>query len=480
MKLKRFVFVLLLIVGPRVALAQNPAQVGQWSTLYTWPTVSVHQHLLPDGRALSFAGTVVPPTTPAWVVTIPLDQAPGSQVSALMKLSDSFCSGHSFLADGRLLALGGGGGSQTMAIANANTFDFQTGSWSAATSMHYLRWYPTALTLADGSILVLGGKSPTSSVVNIPEVTHDGGVTWQALTSAPYPGSNGGYRRAHVAPDGRVFVSGPQTQSYFLSQALSLWTNGPVSHTRHQFGGSVIYDDGKVMLVGGVGSNNTATSVAEITDLTQPSPVWTLTGSMNFARQWNSTTVLPDGSVFVNGGSSSAKLDCATAVLQSELWSPQTAQWTVMASEAHPRLEHSTAILLADGRVLSSGGTVIKTSTGGVCGPYQDAQIFSPPYLFKGARPTITSAPADVTYGQQFLVGTPNTDVVSVTWIRLSSVTHINNQNQRLTRPAFAPAVGGLQVTAPVSPNLAPPGHYMMFLINSAGVPSYASMIHIS
>src|SRR5262249_23758020 len=112
---------------------------------------------------------------------------------------------------------------------------------------------------------------------------------------------------------------------------------------------------------------------------------------------------------------------------------------------------------------------------------HPDAQIFSPPYLFKGARPVISSAPDTVNYGETFNVETAQaSDIARVTWIRLSSVTHAFNTGQRLNPLGFQSSAGGLDVTAPVSPNVCPPGHYMMFLLNRAGVPSVAKIMQVT
>ena len=131
--------------------------------------------------------------------------------------------------------------------------------------------------------------------------------------------------------------------------------------------------------------------------------------------------------------------------------------------------------LLRDGRVLHTG-------SGDAAGKvnHYDAEIFSPPYLFKGARPYISSAPATLNYGETFFVGTANAGTISrVTWIRLGSVTHAFDSNQRLNQLSFRQAPGGLSVTAPASSNLAPPGHYMLFILNGNGVPSVARIIKI-
>jgi hypothetical protein len=113
-------------------------------------------------------------------------------------------------------------------------------------------------------------------------------------------------------------------------------------------------------------------------------------------------------------------------------------------------------------------------------------EVYSPPYLFKldgtdATRPTITTAPASVTYGQSFAIATPNAAVIAkVTFIRLSSVTHATNMNQRLAYlPITTRDASSVTVTAPSGATLAPPGHYMMFLLDENGVPSVAKIVHI-
>jgi hypothetical protein len=143
------------------------------------------------------------------------------------------------------------------------------------------------------------------------------------------------------------------------------------------------------------------------------------------------------------------------------------------------RLYHSTALLLPDGRVLSAGGGLPPSPEGGDTN-HLDAQLFSPPYLFKGPRPTITSAPANVGYGKTFAVTTPDAaSVTQVTWIRLSSVTHAFDQSQRINRLKFSRIAGGLKVTAPAKPEDCPPGPYTLFLLNGNGVPSVGKVIRI-
>ena len=120
----------------------------------------------------------------------------------------------------------------------------------------------------------------------------------------------------------------------------------------------------------------------------------------------------------------------------------------------------------------------------------RETEIYSPPYLFKGARPTIASAPASVAYGQAFFVGTPNAATISkIRILRLSSVTHAFNQSQYINELSFSQTTGGLNVTAPRAPTaigspplppvVAPPGHYLLFILNGNGVPSVARIIRL-
>jgi hypothetical protein len=211
-----------------------------------------------------------------------------------------------------------------------------------------------------------------------------------------------------------------------------------------------------------------------VLDMTQPSPHWRQTASMAFPRTQHNLTLLPDGSVLATGGARKSNVfDLSTAVYAAELWSPTTETWTTMASMSRPRMYHSTALLLPDGRVLTAGG--------GRFGPNEaSAQIFSPPYLFKGARPTISAAPTAITWGGQFFVETPEAaTVASVSFLRLGSVTHAFNQEQRFLPLPFVQSGGGLIIDAPADTNLAPPGYYMLFILNGTAVPSVATILRI-
>jgi hypothetical protein len=215
-------------------------------------------------------------------------------------------------------------------------------------------------------------------------------------------------------------------------------------------------------------------------DMTQGSHLWVQVPSMNFARTYHTMVLLPDGNVLVtNGGQTTHLRDDGQAVHQAEMWSPATQQFSKLASMEVPRLYHSTALLLPDGRVLVAGG-------GGYNDFYQastdqlSAEIYSPPYLFKGARPVISSAPAAIQHARSFSLTTPDAlQITSVALMRLGAVTHAFDQDQRYVPLTFQQAPDGLTIHSPSSAKLAPPGYYMLFIVNSQGVPSVASMIKV-
>ena len=246
-------------------------------------------------------------------------------------------------------------------------------------------------------------------------------------------------------------------------------------------GSAVMYRPGKILKSGTAAANNGSTeasgAAAYVLDMTAAVPTWRQTNSMHFPRSYHTLTVLPDGTVLVTGGGMTKdSTDVADAVYDAEIWSPQTETWTTVSRMQRPRLYHSTALLLPDGRVLVAGGG--RNSRSSL--KELNAEIYSPPYLFNGPRPTITAIPSSVAYGSNLTVQTPNAaTITSVALLRPGSMTHGFNQEQRFIPLTFQQATGALTVQAPANANLAPPGYYMLFILNSSGVPSVASFIRV-
>jgi hypothetical protein len=431
----------------------TPAQVGQWSGLRAAPIVQLHVHLLTSGKVLSWGRTGVPQIWDPNARTFTAVPAP----------SLLFCAGHDFLPDGRLL-VAGGHISDLHGLPNTNAFDPVTGAWQALPAMARGRWYPTNTTLPSGEVLTLAGTDTAGVNVPVPEVWT--GSAWRQLTTAsldlPF------YPRTFVAPDGRVFYAGEGQQSRYLDvTGTGHWTDGPLrKFGTRDYGSAVMYEPGKILYVGG---GDPPTNTAEIIDLNQPNPDWQYTGSMVFARRQMNATLLPTGEVLVTGGTSGRGFNNPTgAVRAAELWHPTTGTWTTLASSAVVRIYHGAALLLPDGRVLYTG-------SGDASGAKDERnyELLSPPYLFKGARPTIQGVvPPRVTYGQTLKVETPDgATITKVTLLRFSSVTHAFDQSARLVPLTFG-AGKGVSIAFPTSRAAAPPGPYMLFLVNADGVPS--------
>jgi Domain of unknown function (DUF1929)/Galactose oxidase, central domain len=287
-----------------------------------------------------------------------------------------------------------------------------------------------------------------------------------------------------VAPDGRVFYAGWDLQSWWLdTSGTGNWTAGPrhAVNVVRGYGTAAMYEPGKILVAGG--AQNPPVSSVELIDLNQPSPRWRVAQPMAHARLHSVATILPDGKVLVTGGTSApGKNDPSGAVLEPEMWDPATERWTTLAPMAVKRLYHSTALLLPDARVFVAGGG--QPAADGETDQF-NAEIFSPPYLFKADgspadRPQIQDAPASIGYGQAFDVSTPQAGAVArVTLVKLGSMTHAFDQNQRFMSLSFTPGAGSVSATAPANANLAPPGHYMLFLVGSNGAPSTARIVHI-
>jgi hypothetical protein len=466
--------------------AASPSTTGTWSTVYSWPDVAIHMSVLPDGRVLTYAdddnpmytvnGTRLAGSTKTYVIDLPSMGVPGAISDLPQTRTNMFCSGHTFLGDGRLLVIGGHLGHDGWGEPRCELFDYRAYGWQAIDDMAEGRWYPSGCSLANGEVVAMSGSQDTlGTSASIPEIWSPVTQNWRQLTNANRVLAY--YPFAILAPNGKVFVAGPDAGTYYLDcSGLGNWTlvaNHKLASQR-SYGSAIQYGDGKILVIGGV---DPPTNTCETIDLTQATPAWSSTGSMAFARRQMNATILADGSVLATGGTSGSGFNNNTgAVLMAELWNGST--WTQMVSMATPRLYHSTAALLPDGRVLSAGGGRPKADNGGA--DHWDAEIYSPAYLFKGARPTISSAPTVVNNGVAFDIQTPDAaSITQVNLVKLSSVTHAFNQSQRFNRLSFSVGSGQLTATVPASTSLAPPGHYMLFILNGTGIPSVAQIIQV-
>ena len=454
----------------------GPDQTGQFGSLTSFPIVAMHGNLLPDGNVLVWGDSSQGDTAWLW------DPTTNTTTSIPDPFANPSCGGDNALPDGRIITVGGGGISPTDENTNVTGYQEPNQTWAQLASNAFPTWYASTTVLANGNLLRLGGVGGTNNTSpQVPEEYSPAADQWTTLSQNPallpmYPFT-------YVRPDGTVAVTGAtEVPEPLMSYdpTTETWTTSDPNVV--DGGSSAMYDTGKVIKAGSsygnnpVGNDSASAATAYVTDLTQATPTWTQTGSMAYPRSFLNLTPLPDGTVLATGGGTTMDAsNTSDGVLPAEDWNPATGQWTTWASMAVPRLYHSIAMLLPDGTVLVAGGG----DKPGV--QNQDSyQIFSPPYLFKGPRPTITSSPSVVQYGSNFQVSTPDAaSITSVSLIRTAAVTHSFDESARRVSLSFTASNGVLNVQAPASGGDAPPGNYMLFIVNSDGVPSVASWVDL-
>lgn len=468
---------LLVVSGlvPVGSAGADPTAVGEWSSPVPLGIIGVHAALLPSGDVLFYE---LPGSSLARARVFD----PATNTSAVVDPSldwSVFCSGMSFMADGRLFATGGepprtktepvGTG-----IENAAFFDPATGEWTAAPSMAYPRWYPSNVQMPDGTTLVMGGEAtPTGADKMIKRMESYDPATDRFTTLPTSATITGLYPRAILQPDGSVFVGGPQAMAKRFDPATNRWTSIDALTVGSRKWGSVVPLMGveTVLTSGGKLKSGAVTATGETIDLGTADPQWRATGQMRTARMHHTLVLLPDGSVLAVGGG--RKGSFGEPVKTAELFDPRTRTWKQMAAQAGARSYHSTALLLPDGRVISAG------SNSGKPEQFQ-LEYFSPPYLFKGERPSITAAPSSVGFGQAFSVTSPDAGSIErVTLIKTGAVTHSWNFEQRGLELAFTRTGEELRIVAPADASQAPVGDYMLFVIDDLGVPSVAAIVHV-
>ena len=484
------VLLILLSLSPLCPSAMAQAHVeGQWSTLpYPMPINPIHASLLHTGQVLVVSGSGNVASNTDYLSAI-WDPQAGSVT--LQDVSwDMFCNGMIVLPDGRPFVLGG-----TLQYdpfygsPRTSTYDAGTRSFVDLENMAHGRWYPTATTNGDGSIMVFSGLDDTGRTNTAVEL-YKVGSGWSRPYGAPWTPPL--YPRMHLLPNGTVFYAGPTAASSLFDPSTARWTMN-VAYTnygnRRTYGASVLLpltpDNGytpRVMILGG---GDPATETTEIIDLSVDNPAWQWSDSMSQPRIQMNAVILPNGNVLALGGSAYNE-DVTTASLTADLFDPGTGTFSSAGAGAYPRLYHSVALLLPDATVWVAGGNPSR-------GTYeQHMEIYSPAYLFTtdadgntipATQPTITSVtpPQGIGYGGSFQVQTPNAaDIASVVLVRPGSVTHAFDMDQRLVGLSFTAGDGLLNVNGPANGNIAPPGYYMLFILNTAGVPSVATFVQVS
>jgi hypothetical protein len=447
------------------------------------PINPVHAALLHNGKVLIVSGSGNLPTNTNLQAAV-FDPATGTVTTQPVGW-DMFCNGMLVLADGRAIVNGGTlqydpfHGELRSAI-----YDPSTGQFTDVQNMAHGRWYPTVTSLSNGTFMTFSGLDENGSTNSTVEI-YTVGSGWSTAYGSPFTPPL--YPRMHLLPSGKVFYSGSTTSSRYFDPSSHTWS-AVVATTNYSgtrtYGTSVLLPLSPannykpvVMIMGG---GNPATNTTELIDLSAATPQWTYGPSMSQSRIEMNATILPNGKVIALGGSLNDE-DTSTASLNADLYDPASNTFSSAGQNAFARLYHSNSLLLPDATVLFIGGNPAR-------GTYENhMEIYTPPYLFNAdgtpaTRPSITGVPSTgIGYGSAFQVQTPDAaNISSVALMRAGAPTHAFDMEQRLVALNFSAGSGTLNVTAPPNGNIAPQGYYMLFLLNSAGVPSVAQFVQMT
>lgn len=492
------------VVAPAGTVPGGPADAhlkGVFGPAFSWPIIPVHTVLLADGRVLSY-GSKPNGLQGGQLHYAVWDPALGTGGDAHLLLpnstgTDIFCAGQVLLpVTGDVLLVGGDrivNGKRNYANNDVNLFTPADNALTRQSqSMAYQRWYATLVTAPTGEVAVLGGRidryyegdavyPPTDDTyASTPEV-YSPTAGWRTLSTATSDAAYGGrvqawnYPRAWWSPKGKVVTLNVMGEIHALDIAgTGSVAKLPGTLPRGAYNlPAAMYQPGRILSVRNGGQ-------AVVVDINGDTPTVTTAAPLSGDRQFGNATVLADGTVWANGGSSTGN-DLVGAYYHTELWNPATGSWTTTATATKPRLYHSVSMLMPDGSVLTGGG--------GAPGPVanMNAEIWYPPYLYAkdgsglpAARPVITSAPASATWGQTIPLTLSSKQVVTkLALIRFGAVTHAFSNEQRFESLSFTQSGTSLSVKLPATADTAPPGYYMLFALNKSGTPSVAKVIRI-
>lgn len=469
-------------------LVSAPAKrAGIWLPPRRWPVIGIHAFLLPSGEVLHYAYSEAegaPDERRYLDGSHALVWHPRRETFFDVSWhGTAFCSGHSFLPDGRLFVTGGLMQERCPTQGRVETWLFDPFSfeWTQGPDMNSPRYYPTNLTLGDGTVMILSGNDGRCEINPVMELFDpDRGSNGKIVSVSAGARFLPVYPRVHLLPDGRVAHVGPQESTWVWSPQSKSWSrlnNTRLRTPRHEGASFVVPGHPyEIMTCGGYADlYGGPTETCERIDFSHPTPTWRLTAPMHYKRAHANAVVLPTGKILmVGGGAHDLYID---PTFNPELYDPESDSWTLLPAQRFGRMYHSTAILLPDGRVLSAGQDEFPTSPGD-SGAW--AEIYKPAYLV-GARPRIKSVPEAVALGESLSIAAKGAAKVrSAVLMGLAAMTHSVNMGQRHVELEFSRgAKQQLEITIPDNANLVPPGYYMLFLLNGKGRTSPAALLRV-
>jgi YVTN family beta-propeller protein len=480
--------------GNYPALTPEQAARAKWDAPVALPVVPVGAALLANGKVLVWASNLTNNFNASGnTMTALFDPTTGTSVARNVTETahNMFCPGTARLTDGSLLINGGYDGAQS------SLYDPVGNTWKTAGKVNIPRGYPGSTTLADGSVLTLGGAwgNVSSDPKGAEVFTVTGG--WRTLSGVPdvpafmmdrtFKGwqSNSHYNLIPTG-NGKVLLAAPSVDMYWIDPQ----GNGSYAPAGQRgddglafSGNTVMFEAGKILKVGGSSwNNNTPSSAgAYLLDTNNGGVDVQKLAPMAYPRTFSNSVVLPNGQVVVVGGQTNTlEFSDSNAVLAPEIFDPATNKFTVLPPMKVARNYHSVAVLLPDGRVMVGGGGLCACAA-----DHADAEIMSPPYLFnadgtQAVRPAITAAPDKVGYGGTANV-TTDSAITGFAMVRLGAVTHAVNNGQRRVSLSFTQTdATHYTLDIPSNPGILIPGQWMLFAMNANGTPSMARFVTVS
>ncbi|WP_345660518.1 galactose oxidase early set domain-containing protein [Streptomyces venetus] len=484
---------------------------GKWDVLPTRnPVRSMHSVVLRGGKVLLIAGSGNDESMfEAGTFTSAVYNPADGSYKIIPTPKDMFCAGHVQLQDGRVLVMSGNKGFPSadgrigyQGYKDSYVFDPETETYSKTNDMNDGHWYPSATILGNGDVISFGGLREDSTGSVTAELFSQAEQRWQPTWKVNQTWSYWGlYPSMILMQDGRLFYSGshvfgdniPGTGSAFYDYDANTITQVPGLQRKDERdqSASVLLppaQDQKVLTLGGgnIDSNPEANRLTDIIDLKQPNPSYVagppipqgtvdlgdgpVPQTGNQGKMYVSAVLMPDGKVLETGG---ALHNRANPVYETSIFDPESETFDPVAVDPEARGYHSSAFLLPDGRVMTTGDNPGNGSWN------HDVSVYSPPYLFKGPRPKITSViDTEWNYGdtQRITVDRP---IAKAELIRPAAVTHSSDPNQRFVDLPLSVDGNNVDVNVTSNPNLAPPGWYMLFAVDANGVPSVAEWVHL-
>lgn len=385
-------------------------------------------------------------------------------------------------------------------IADSYEFDPFTERYVKVADMNFKRWYPSLVGLPDGGVLAVSGLDGVGQILAGQNEVYDPKTktwaerkdlfqyfpTYPALfqTARPgtlfYSGSNAGYG---PADKGRV-PGFWNLEDNTLNTVPGLRDPDLMETSGSGFAGPV--QDQKVIVVGGggVGESPRATGRIDVIDLKADQPAFKPGPTLPSATRYPNVVQLPDDSVLISNGSRDYRGKHASWNYDANIYHPDTNSLQPVAESTVGRDYHSEALLLPNGQVMTLGGNALFRDPDDLKPATFEKrlEIYTPPYLFHSPQPVISAAPDTAAVGSTITVTSPNAaHIAKARLVRPSAATHVTDLEQRSVALDLKRGGGGaLELGIPAEPTIVPPGFYMLFLVDDAGVPSVAHWVHVT